>query len=177
MKIEKTIMRNQFGKEGLEDLISNISVKGKMIEIGTFTGESTVIFGDHFKEVIGVDPMLPDYDPDDSTSQFDFNEVLDMFKDRTKDYKNISLVKKTSDDAVNDFKEGEFDFVYIDGIHRYENVKQDIINYLPKIKKGGIIGGHDYVNSGHLKGVYDAVNEMFGKPDKTFKEGSWIKFL
>ena len=56
-------------------------------------------------------------------------------------------------------------------------VKQDIINYLPKVKKGGIIGGHDYVNGGHLKGVYDAVNEIFGTPDKTFKDGSWIKFL
>lgn len=170
-------MRDQTGIEGLLDLIKELPSKDKMIEIGTFSGESTVIFGDHFKDVIGVDPMLPNYDAADSTSKFNFNEVLEMFKDRTKDYNNILLVQKTSDDAAADFSNETYDFVYIDGIHTYEQVKTDIINYLPKIKKGGMIGGHDYVNSGHLVGVYKAVNEMFGKPDKTFKDGSWIKFL
>jgi predicted O-methyltransferase YrrM len=148
-----------------------------MIEIGTFTGESTVMFGDHFEKVIGIDPMLPDYDKADTTSNFNFNEVLDMFIDRTKDYKNIQLITKTSDDAVNDFEDESFDFVYIDGIHTYDQVKKDIQNYLPKVKKGGVIGGHDYVNGGHLVGVYNAVNEMFGKPDKVFVDKSWIKFL
>lgn len=36
------------------------------------------------------------------------------------------------------------DFVYIDGNHDYEHVKSDIKNYYPKVKKGGIIGGHDF---------------------------------
>jgi predicted O-methyltransferase YrrM len=168
-------MRDQTGQEGLQDLINNIPTKGTMIEIGTFTGESTVIFGDHFKKVIGVDPMLQDYDVQDPTSKFNFNEVLDMFNDRVKDYKNISLVQKTSDDAVLDFNDESFDFIYIDGIHQYENVKQDIINYLPKVKKGGVIGGHDY--GPHWPGVKVAVDEMFGKPDKVFKDTSWIKFI
>jgi predicted O-methyltransferase YrrM len=178
MNIQRTIMRDQNGTEGLLDLIKELPSKSSMIEIGTFTGESTVIFGDHFEKVIGVDPMLPDYDPIDATSKFNFNEVLDMFKDRTKEYNNISLVQKTSDDAVNDFKDGSFDFVYIDGIHTYDGVKSDIINYLPKVKKGGVIGGHDYTNQlEHLVGVYEAVNEMFGKPDKVFRDNSWIKYI
>ena len=175
MNLQQVFMRDQAAQEGLKDLINEIPNKGTMIEIGTFTGESTVIFGDHFAKVIGIDPMLPNYDPNDIASSFDFNEVLDMFNDRTKDYKNISLVQKTSDDAVNDFKDESFDFIYIDGIHKYENVKQDIINYLPKVKKGGVIGGHDYVSG--WSGVIKAVDEILGKPDKTFKEGSWIKFL
>ena len=178
MNIQRTIMRDQNGSEGLLDLIKELPSKSSMIEIGTFTGESTVIFGDHFEQVIGVDPMLPDYDPIDATSFFNFNEVLNMFKNRTKEYNNISLVQKTSNDAVNDFEDGSFDFVYIDGIHTYDGVKSDIINYLPKIKKGGVIGGHDYTNQiEHLVGVYQAVNEMFGKPDKVFRDNSWIKFL
>lgn len=175
MNLTQVIMRDQTGQEGLQDLINNIPNKGTMIEIGTFTGESTVIFGDHFKKVIGIDPMLQDYDVQDPTSKFNFNEVLDMFNDRTKDYKNISLVQKTSDDAVLDFTDESFDFIYIDGIHQYENVKQDIINYLPKVKKGGVIGGHDY--GPHWPGVKQAVDEMFGQPDKVFKDTSWIKFI
>ena len=168
-------MRNEEGIEGLLDLINSLTDKENMIEIGTFTGESTVIFAQHFKKVIGIDPMLSNYDSQDPTSNFDFNEVLEMFANRTKDYKNIQLITKTSDDAADDFNDEVFDFVYIDGIHQYENVLSDIKNYLPKIKKGGVIGGHDYVSN--WPGVQLAVNEIFGAPDKTFKDGSWIKYL
>ena len=170
-------MRDQKGREGLLDLISNLTHKNNMIEIGTFTGESTVIFADHFKKVIGVDPMLSNYDKEDPTSNFDFNEVLDMFNNRTSNYKNISLIQKTSNDAASDFEDNTFDFVYIDGRHQYDSVREDILNYLPKVKKGGVIGGHDYINEGHLKGVYQAVNQTIGVPDKTFKDGSWLKYL
>jgi predicted O-methyltransferase YrrM len=175
MNLQQVIMRDQTGREGLEDLIKEIPNKGSMVEIGTFTGESTVIFGNHFEKVIGIDPMLQDYDKQDPTSKFNFNEVLDMFNNRVKDHKNIQLITKTSDDAVSDFNDESFDFIYIDGIHQYDNVKQDIINYLPKVKKGGVIGGHDYGSS--WPGVRQAVDEMFGKPDKVFKDTSWIKFL
>ena len=119
--------------------------------------------------------MLQDYDKQDPTSKFNFNEVLDMFNDRVKNHNNISLIQKTSDDAVKELDSQTYDFIYIDGIHQYENVKQDIINYLPMVKKGGVIGGHDYGPS--WPGVRQAVDKMFGQPDKVFKDTSWIKFL
>ena len=175
MNLTQVIMRDQTGQEGLQDLINNIPNKGTMIEIGTFTGESTVIFGDHFENVIGIDPMLQDYDEQDPTSKFNFNEVLEMFNERTKSYDNISLIQKTSDDALKQLTGKTFDFIYIDGIHQYENVKRDIINYLPMVKKGGVIGGHDY--GGPWTGVKQAVDEMFGEPDKVFQDTSWIKFI
>ena len=53
------------------------------------------------------------------------------------------------------------DFVYLDGNHRYEYVKKDIDLYLPKVRSGGVIGGHDY-KSLEL-GVIRAVNESFPK--------------
>ena len=168
-------MRDQNGTIGLLEMIKELPNKGPMIEIGTFTGESTVLFGDHFEKVIGIDPMLQDYDEQDPTSKFNFNEVLEMFNERTKSYDNISLIQKTSDDALGKLTGRTFDFIYIDGIHQYENVKQDIINYLPMVKKGGVIGGHDYGPS--WPGVRQAVDEMFGEPDKVFQDTSWIKFI
>lgn len=48
-----------------------------------------------------------------------------------------------SEDAIDSIPSG-LDFVYIDGNHNYEYVKKDIELYYPKIRKGGIIGGHDY---------------------------------
>lgn len=175
MELNKVIMRDQHSTEGLLEMINELPNKGTMVEIGTFTGESTVLFGDHFKKVIGIDPMMEDYDGQDPTSKFNFNQVLDMFVERTKGYDNIQLITKTSDDAVLDFNDESFDFVYIDGIHQYENVKQDIINYLPKVKKGGVIGGHDFGPT--WPGIEKAVTEIFGQPDKVFKDTSWIKFL
>ena len=175
MNLQQVIMRDQHSTEGLLEMIKELPNKGTMIEIGTFTGESTVLFGDHFKKVIGIDPMLQDYDVQDPTSKFNFNEVLDMFNNRTKEYNNITLIRKTSDDAVKELDGETYDFVYIDGIHQYKNVKQDIINYLPLVKKGGYIGGHDYGEP--WPGVKVAVDEMFGKPDKVFQDTSWLKKL
>ena len=43
-----------------------------------------------------------------------------------------------------EFKDLYFDLIYIDGCHLYESVKNDIKNFLPKIKNGGVLSGHDY---------------------------------
>lgn len=65
-----------------------------------------------------------------------------------------------SADAVRQIAE-PLDFVYIDADHSYQGVKQDIENWLPHIKEGGLIGGHDYNNPGekNTEEVVAAVNE------------------
>ena len=178
---EQVWMRPVEQAEGLLDLIKELGDNSNktMIEIGSFVGESTVLFAQHFKEVLAIDPFLADYDPADPTSYlFEFNNVYQTYLQRTGDYKNILTIVSTSDQALEELKGQEFDFIYIDGLHTYEGVKNDITNYLPLIKKGGVIGGHDYTDTHpHLVGVKVAVDEMLGKPDKVFKDNSWIKFL
>jgi len=51
---------------------------------------------------------------------------------------------KTSVEAAKDFLDGSLDFVYIDAAHDYISVKQDIEAWRPKIKSGGVLGGHDF---------------------------------
>ena len=54
-----------------------------------------------------------------------------------------------------------FAHCFIDGNHAYEYIKEDIQLYLPKVRKGGLFGGHDY---GHVKGgVKEAVDETFNE--------------
>jgi predicted O-methyltransferase YrrM len=173
-------MRDKNGTEGLLDLIKELGDNSEktMVEIGSFVGESTVLFAQSFKKVIAVDPFLAGYDPADPTSHmFEFKNVYETYLDRTGDHQNIETIVSTSNEASEQLKDLQFDFVYIDGLHTYDGVKTDIINYLPLVKKGGVIGGHDYVNGAHLAGVYKAVNEMFGAPDKVFKDNSWIKYI
>ena len=67
------------------------------------------------------------------------HKLLSNYKD------NIIWLKKLSNDAFRDIKE-ELDFVYIDGNHAENYVADDIQNYFPLLKKGGVIGGHDFYN-------------------------------
>ena len=59
-------------------------------------------------------------------------------------------------DAVKDFDDESLDFVYIDGNHLYPAVKKDIDLWWPKVKAGGVMGGHDYdiVSSSHNIDTY-----------------------
>ena len=86
------------------------------------------------------------------------DENYDIAKERIGRFPDRGfIVKKRSDDALDDVPDN-LDFVFIDGHHRYEQVKRDISNYFKKVKKGGIIAGHDY---GQVPEVTQAVDEFF----------------
>jgi hypothetical protein len=72
-----------------------------------------------------------------------------------------------SKDAVALFPDEHFDWVYIDSNHTYEAVKEDLEMWLPKVKNGGYICGHDYILPREVLnlpfGVVPAVNEFINK--------------
>lgn len=73
------------------------------------------------------------------------------------------ILRQTSKEAVGSFADRQLDFVYLDAQHHYEAVKEDIALWYPKIKKGGLLAGHDYLD-GHIDegifGVKSAVDEF-----------------
>lgn len=67
--------------------------------------------------------------------------------------------------AAAQINDGSMDFVFLDGDHSYEGVIADIAAWVPKVRKGGWIGGHDYDNDHpdyDFSGVKRAVDEVFG---------------
>jgi hypothetical protein len=50
-------------------------------------------------------------------------------------------------DAVKQIEDGSLDFVFIDGNHVYEYVVEDIAEWSKKVRSGGIVSGHDYMQS------------------------------
>jgi predicted O-methyltransferase YrrM len=174
-------MRTEYLNKGLVSLIEYIS-NGRdqktlsMIEIGSYIGESTKVFANHFGKVVSIDPFENDYDVNDlACHHADFKDVYTKFLENMQPFDNVKNIRKKSDDAIFDLKKEKYDFVYIDGMHTYEQVKKDIINYKDLIKPGGFIGGHDY--SHYWPGVVKAIDECLEKPDKTFQDASWVKKL
>ena len=68
-----------------------------------------------------------------------------------------TLIKKPSQEAVKDYKDENFDFVYIDALHDFDSVMCDIIAWAPKVRKGGIVAGHDYCYY-YQNGVIQAID-------------------
>ena len=77
---------------------------------------------------------------------------------------NATFIRKPSLDAVKDFKKKSLDFVYIDGNHAYSYVRDDLEAWVPKVRKGGVVAGHDYYLTRHGNaGVIIAVNNYVKK--------------
>lgn len=67
------------------------------------------------------------------------------------------FLRMFSMDAVRQFEDESLDFVFIDGNHDFDFVMEDLIAWSRKVRKGGIISGHDYYHF-HNSGVIEAVN-------------------
>lgn len=75
-------------------------------------------------------------------------------------YPGATMQRADSVEAANTFNDGSLDFVFIDADHTYEAVKRDIEAWTPKVRKGGVMYGHNYeVSPTGIRGVIDAVNE------------------
>jgi predicted O-methyltransferase YrrM len=83
----------------------------------------------------------------------------EMTKKRLAPY-DATIIKKDSLEAARQFPDGSLDFVFIDASHDYESVKADINAWTKKVRRGGIVAGHDYYTfrSGN-DSVVRAVNE------------------
>jgi hypothetical protein len=58
---------------------------------------------------------------------------------------DCNFIKKYSMDALKDIPDRSLDFVYIDANHDIRHVIDDVSDWANKVKKGGIVAGHDYV--------------------------------
>jgi hypothetical protein len=90
-----------------------------------------------------------------------FDQMYEQLLEKVRKYGERAKVwRARSKDAAEKVEAHSLDYVFIDAEHTYEAVRDDIIAWLPKVKQGGWIGGHDYDNPG-FEGVKEAVDEAF----------------
>lgn len=99
----------------------------------------------------GVDPW-----PRDGKIKYHIQARYELAKKRLAPY-DATFIKKTSMEAVKEFQNSSIDFVYIDANHQFDYVVNDIIEWTKKVKKGGIVAGHDY-HVAKTCGVIEAVD-------------------
>ena len=76
-------------------------------------------------------------------------------------------------EAVEDFKNESLDFVYIDANHEFRYIAEDLAEWTKKVKKGGIVSGHDYFytktgtnnDHWHVAHVLNAYIQAFNIPN------------
>lgn len=119
------------------------------LEIGCWKGKTTQVMS-LAQQLIVCDPFIGS--PDDPSCGPDkIKGVYEEFLINTKEYSNINLYLMKS--CFLSLKKQSFDFIFIDGDHKFEAVKHDIKLALDLIKPKGIIAGHDI----NLKSVIKAL--------------------
>jgi len=140
-------------------------------EIGVWTGKFTRQVLDIVKpsQYHLIDPwaFMPKYPRrwyggSRAKSQPDMDKIFKEVKKEFGPLPCTCLHRTTAMVAAKDFPDEYFDWVYIDGDHSYKEVKQDIKNYQPLVKPGGLLCGDDW----QLPSVRKAVGELLGSDYK-----------
>ena len=134
----------------IPQLLNQLCPNGKGVEIGVFKGE----FSKHILEnwdgtLYLVDPWreLDEAEYADSSNHKNHNAAYLETMSRIAGHEDRAfMIRALSHQAASLFPNNSLDYVYIDGNHAYEWVKQDIETWWPKLKKGGIFAGHDYIS-------------------------------
>lgn len=95
---------------------------------------------------------------------------------RFNNYKNVEIICKESIEAAKDIPDNSLDFAYIDAKHTFQHVFNDCNTWYPKVKEGGMLGGHDIFHSFYGKEVQSAVAKFcigIGRNNYLFGGDDW----
>jgi len=146
-------------------LLNSLGLK-KGVEVGTFKGEFTkTIISKWDGEIYMVDVWRPlsieEYN-DSSNHEFNSNVYSEAMTSIKGHEDRCFMLRMKGEFAINLFQDESLDFIYIDANHSYDSVKEDMELWFPKLKKGGLFSGHDYINMDW----YNDPNFLENKKDK-----------
>jgi hypothetical protein len=144
------------------DLISVLKPK-TFVELGTHYGDSYFTFCQSIVEnKLSTKAFAIDHWLGDEQAGIYNEEVFERVnKYNEQNYLEFSsLIRKTFDDALNEFKDNSIDLLHIDGHHSYESVKNDFNKWRLKVRDGGIFLLHDILVTSNNFGVHQLWDEI-----------------
>lgn len=159
-------------RDDLPELFNDLGFK-RGVEIGVYKGEFSEVIAKTFKgDLYSIDPWSLYKDYGNSRGLKRMDEQFKATYDRLRPYKNAHVIRSTSMEALNYFEDGSLDFVYIDGNHQFAYVAEDLYHWAIKLRKGGILCGHDYARyksnsicgGCHAKEIVDAYTYAYTIP-------------
>ena len=160
--------------------------KEKFVEIGAWKGKSICYAGveiinsgknikidsvDTWEGSPGEPILMNDESVINNTLYFDYLKNIEPVKEV------VFPIRLPSVQAANLYEDNSLFFVFIDGSHLYESVKEDILAWLPKVKSGCFIGGHDIDQTEEFNGVRKAVDEILGPCNVKIYNKGWASWL
>ncbi len=155
--------------DAMTELLGKLYGKDRVIRgchIGLFQGDMEVRLLDEFPglKVVGIDPLgaytTKHTFPDGKSYPMFVSICLKSLQARPDLWNRFTFIKEPSDAAdlmmpaiINHRPENQFDYVYIDGDHRYEQVRRDILNYAKFVKDDGWMIGDDYRDVSYYKEI------------------------
>lgn len=141
-------------------------------EIGAGTGVTTshiILNCRKLKEYIVVD----DWRPVAGGGSFDRTDMKEIFESQIKNNKKVKVLEGISWEMADKVKDKYLDFVFIDASHDYDSVLKDLKAWIPKVRPGGIISGHDV----NWLGVKQALQEVLPGYELAGVNNVWYNFV
>ena len=166
MNLEKALtIPGWMTEDELRWLAEQASAHRAIVEIGSWRGRSTRALADNTPGTVWAVDTWKGSQEEQHLEEFrahadNPNWLFEDFASNMWPLANVNAVQRDSQDAARYLSLRCFDMIFIDGSHEYEDVRADIDHWLPRVKHGGTICGHDYLPD-HYPGVVQAVNETF----------------
>jgi len=131
------------------DLINVFTPKGIGVEIGVKKAKtsSVILKNTNIAHIYLIDPWMG--------RPKEYSRIKKYINENF--FERATILRKKSDEAVKCVS-GELDFLWIDGDHSYSSVMKDLELWVPKVRSGGLIVGHDWCDK--FPGVESAIRDF-----------------
>lgn len=158
--------KNYFEFHGIDHrdkLPSLCPAAARVCEVGVLSGVHLANLATGAGVCFGVDMWRDDGSPGVNDAHRDLDVCYLQAREVQERRGNVVLLRMSSQEAVECFPDYFFDLVYIDANHVYEHARADVEAWWHKVRRGGVLSGHDYLEydiNGVRFGTKRAVDEF-----------------
>jgi predicted O-methyltransferase YrrM len=155
----------------LHDLAKSLPENALIVEIGSYTGKSSVAIASGMPKtatLMCIDPWLQLHR--ETEQGYETMETVKTHSDRTSEYHPRVIQVIGFPLQVAKFFDKGIDMLSIDSVKKYEQIKEIWDAWLPKVKKGGIVASHDYLPDPNHDQYYEGVVRVIQEQVKPITE-------